>query len=73
MGEVEGTTLFRGMPVGQKTTVKIPLSCFTDKGLNATKVNTPFLVYTGGAFDATFSSIRWEPTAKDATPCASLT
>lgn len=73
MGEVEGTTLFRGMPVGQKTTVRIPLSCFTDKGLNATKVNTPFLVYTGGAFDATFSSIRWEPTAKNATPCASLT
>lgn len=71
--EVEATTLFRGLPAGQKTTVKIPLTCFTAKGLNAAMVNTPFLVYTAGAFDATFSDVRWEAGVADATPCTSLT
>ena len=49
VSEVEATRLFRDLPVEQKTTVKIPLSCFTAKGLNAAMVNTPFLVYTAGA------------------------
>jgi molecular chaperone DnaK len=71
--EVEGTTLFRDLPVEQKSTVKIPLTCFTDHGLNAAMVNTPFLVYTAGAFDATFSDIRWEADVTDATPCENLT
>jgi hypothetical protein len=53
--------------------VKIPLKCFTDHGLNAAMVNTPFLVYTAGAFDVTFSDIRWEPSVPDATPCSELT
>jgi actin-like ATPase involved in cell morphogenesis len=70
---VLATTLFRAMPTGQKTTVKIPLNCFTARGLNAERVDTPFLVYTGGAFDATFSAVRWETNVKDATPCSALT
>jgi hypothetical protein len=70
---VTATTLFRAMPTGQKTTVKIPLKCFTARGLNAERVDTPFLVYTGGAFDATFSAVRWETNVKDATPCDALT
>jgi hypothetical protein len=70
--EVEATTLFRSLPTGGKRTVKIPLACFTAKGLNAAMVNTPFLVYTAGTFDATFSDIRWEPAVPDAIPCAEL-
>jgi molecular chaperone DnaK len=70
--EVEATSVFRGLPVGQKTTVKIPLTCFVAKGLNVAMVNTPFLVYTAGAFDATFSDVRWEANVKDATPCKDL-
>jgi molecular chaperone DnaK len=69
---VLATTLFRTMPTGQKTTVKIPLNCFTARGLNAERVDTPFLVYTGGAFDATFSAVRWETNVKDAIPCDGL-
>ena len=71
--EVVATTLFRAMPAGQKTTVRIPLSCFTARGLNPARVDTPFLVYTGGAFDATFSDVRWETNVKNATPCTALT
>ena len=73
VSEVEATTLFRGIPPGGKVTVKIPLTCFTANGLNAAMVNTPFLVYTAGAFDATFSDIRWEPSVPDAIPCTDLT
>ncbi|TDV44938.1 Hsp70 family protein [Actinophytocola oryzae] len=71
--EVEATALFRGLPTEQKTTLRIPLSCFVDKGLDAEMVNTPFLVYTAGVFDATFSDVRWEAHVSDATPCKDLT
>jgi molecular chaperone DnaK len=70
--EVVATEMFRGMPPGGKVTVKIPLTCFTAHGLNAAMVNTPFLVYTAGAFDATFSNIRWEANVSDATPCTDM-
>jgi actin-like ATPase involved in cell morphogenesis len=75
VAEVETTKLFRGLPRGKRATVTIPLSCFTDKGLKPATVNTPFLVYTAGKFDATFSDIRWEPnagTSPQATKCANL-
>jgi molecular chaperone DnaK len=71
--EVEATKLFRDLPVERVATVKIPLSCFVDHGLKIANVNTPFLVYTGGLFDVTFSRIRWETNVSDATPCGSLT
>ncbi|MGH3879586.1 MAG: Hsp70 family protein [Actinophytocola sp.] len=66
--EVEATKLFRGLPRGKRTTVTIPLSCFTDKGLKPATVNTPFLVYTTGALDVTFSDIRWEPDVNPGPP-----
>ena len=72
LAEVDTANLFRGMPAGQRVTVKIPLKCFIAKGLNVSMVNTPFLVYTAGVFDATFSDIRWEPDVTDATPCEGL-
>jgi actin-like ATPase involved in cell morphogenesis len=73
--EVPTTALFRNLPRGQRTTVKIPLSCFTRDGLDPMKVDTPFLVYSAGRFDATFVGVRWEEDAgqdPDATPCAEL-
>ncbi|MFI7672371.1 Hsp70 family protein [Actinophytocola sp. NPDC049390] len=73
--EVAATNLFRDLPAGERTTVTIPLSCFTEKGLNPRAVNTPFLVYTTGTFDVTFSAVRWEPNAAGnpgATTCAGL-
>jgi hypothetical protein len=73
VSDVSAANLFRDMPAGQRVTVKIPLKCFTAKGLNVSMVNTPFLVYTAGAFDATFSDVRWEANVTDATPCEALT
>lgn len=72
MAEIDATQAFRNLPVGQKATVKIPVSCFSDKGLDLENVNTPFLVYTDGAFQASFANVRWVPKAgadPDVIPC----
>ncbi|MGW5050427.1 Hsp70 family protein [Actinokineospora sp. NPDC004072] len=65
VAEVDATTLFAGMAAEESKRVVIPLSCFTAVGLDPTKVNTPFLVYTDGAFDATFSGVEWVPQAAE--------
>ncbi|GAA3023938.1 exo 1,3/1,4-beta-D-glucan glucohydrolase [Streptosporangium longisporum] len=76
LSEVVATSLFQGIPVGTKTTVKIPVSCFAAGGLDLEVVNTPFLVYTEGAFSASFANVRWVPKAAgdpDARKCEDLT
>ncbi|MEU7476487.1 Hsp70 family protein [Lentzea sp. NPDC042327] len=64
------------LPVGQKTTMRIPLSCFAGKGLDTAAVDVPFLVHTTGAFEAKFAEVRWEPLgttgSAPVTPCADL-
>ena len=67
--------LFTGLPLGPKATVKIPIGCFALNGLDLTNVNTPFLIYTEGPFQASFTNIRWVPGAAndpDAKACANL-
>ncbi|SEQ76614.1 beta-glucosidase [Lentzea xinjiangensis] len=72
MAEVDATQAFRNLPVGQKSTVKLSVNCFADKGLDLENINTPFLVYTDGAFQASFANVRWVPKAgadPDVIPC----
>ncbi|NUT53578.1 MAG: exo 1,3/1,4-beta-D-glucan glucohydrolase [Saccharothrix sp.] len=74
--EVNATTLFTTLPTNVKSTVKIPISCFAQGGLDLENVNTPFLVYTDGPFQASFANIRWVPKAAadpDAKTCTELT
>ncbi|WP_405139566.1 exo 1,3/1,4-beta-D-glucan glucohydrolase [Sphaerisporangium sp. NBC_01403] len=73
--EVVATSLFQNLPAGSKATVKIPVSCFAPN-LDFENVNTPFLVYTEGAFSASFANVRWAPNAAkdpDALKCSDLT
>ncbi|WP_214107787.1 glycoside hydrolase family 3 protein [Acrocarpospora catenulata] len=73
--EVVATSLFQNLPVGAKSTIKIPISCFAETGLDMENVNTTFLVYTEGAFSASFANIRWVPQAAkdpDAKKCSDL-
>jgi molecular chaperone DnaK len=73
--ELNVTGLFRQLPVGKQAQVTIPLSCFTDAGLNKTVVDTPFLVYAQGPLDVTFRNVQWVADAADdpnATPCSDL-
>ncbi|MEV5412213.1 exo 1,3/1,4-beta-D-glucan glucohydrolase [Thermopolyspora sp. NPDC052614] len=74
--EVVATSLFQNLPLNTKSTVKIPVSCFAALGVDMENVNTPFLVYTEGAFSASFANVRWVPQAAndpDARTCDSLT
>jgi molecular chaperone DnaK len=73
--ELDASSVFRDLPVGEPRTVRIPLRCFTEKNLNAKEVNTPFLVWSEGPLDVTFRDIAWVPgAAKEpgATSCADL-
>ncbi|MGM1065213.1 glycoside hydrolase family 3 protein [Saccharothrix sp. Mg75] len=74
--EVNATNVFTGLPTGVRSTVKVPVACFEQGGLDLENVNTPFLVYTEGAFQASFANVRWVPKAAadpDAKTCAELT
>ncbi|MES2742464.1 MAG: glycoside hydrolase family 3 N-terminal domain-containing protein [Pseudomonadota bacterium] len=74
-GEVDATTLYKGLGLNTVKTVKIPLACFAAKGADFTLVDTPFLVYTEKAFVASFANIRWVPGAgkdADAVACETL-
>ncbi|ATE56038.1 glycoside hydrolase family 3 protein [Actinosynnema pretiosum] len=75
LGEVNATGVFNSLAVGEKATVKVPVSCFEATGLDLEGVNTPFLVYTDGQFEASFANVRWVPQAgadPDARTCAEL-
>ena len=52
--------IFQQLPVGRKTTLSISLSCYTLAGLDATRVDTPFLIFSRSEFSAVFSNVRWE-------------
>jgi hypothetical protein len=72
---LNATELFRGLPVGTRTTIRIPLSCFAATGLNKVAVDTPFLVYAEGPLDVTFRDIQWVAGGADdpnAIPCSEL-
>ncbi|MCX2730460.1 Hsp70 family protein [Saccharopolyspora sp. NFXS83] len=75
--ELPATDLFRDLPLEKRTTVKIPLECFTEgkerptgvpsheltSKLDPGKVNTPFVVFSQKRMDVTFSDVRWDPAA----------
>jgi len=74
-GQLDATSLFRDLPVGRKSTVRIPIACFTAKGLDPAKVDTPFLVATEGRFEAAFADIGWQAdaaTGAGVTTCSDL-
>jgi beta-glucosidase len=52
------TEVLRRLPVGEKATVKVPLSSL-QPAADLTRVSRPFAVQTGGAFSASFANIRW--------------
>ncbi|WP_028864415.1 glycoside hydrolase family 3 protein [Psychromonas aquimarina] len=57
--------------------IKIPLSCFAEKGMDYSLLNTAFLITTAGKAEFDLGEIRFVPRSIDAAPeqlsCASLT
>jgi beta-glucosidase len=73
---VPATALFRSLPVGIRTTVKVPLSCFAAAGTDLEVVNPPFPLYRDAAFALSVAHVRWRPQAAggpDAVGCPDLT
>lgn len=60
---VDAEKIFQQMPVGEKRTVAISLSCYAVGGLDTTNVDTPFLIHSDAEFSAVFSNVRWEQQA----------
>ncbi len=58
------------------TTIKIPLACFVEYGMDFTLVNTPFLMYTEEAVEFNLGEVRYVPasvdSAEDAISCEAL-
>ncbi|HEU4852880.1 MAG TPA: glycoside hydrolase family 3 N-terminal domain-containing protein [Telluria sp.] len=72
---VDASALFRNLAGKGKQTVKIPLACFTAKGADLSKVDTPFAVASEGAFTAAFANIQVVGGAakdKDAKACDAI-
>lgn len=75
IGEVDGTAMFNRFGINNRQTVKIPLTCFAQKGTDFASINTPFLVVTDKEFTASFANMRWVPGAArdaDAARCEDL-
>lgn len=72
---LDATALFGRLAGKGKQAVKIPLACFTAKGLDLGKVDTPFSVSSTGAFAAAFGNIDAVGSAagdQDAVRCEEL-
>jgi beta-glucosidase len=52
------TSAFTNLAGKAKQSIKIPLSCFVSKGLNLSKIDTPFSVSSEGNFSAAFTNIQ---------------
>ena len=74
-GTLGATGLFTRLAGKGKKTVKIPLACFTAKGADLARLETPFAVSSTGAFKAAFANIAIVGGAakdKDALACDAL-
>lgn len=50
--------LLRAAPLGQWSTMTVPLGCFGRAGADMSKLTTPFAVMTAGALEMTISDVR---------------
>lgn len=75
-GSIDMTSVFSALAGKKdKQTIKIPLSCFVEKGVKLAKVDIPFSISTDAAFAAAFTNIQIIGGAAkdaDALKCAEL-
>jgi beta-glucosidase len=54
---LDATRLFTGLAGKGRQVVKVPLACFTARGADLARVDTPFSVESTGAFSAAFATV----------------
>ncbi len=75
-GEVDVTKALSGLAPNARATIRIPLQCFADRGVDFTSVYTPFAVQAQQPFIASFANIRWalgETPGATTLPCDATT
>ena len=71
-GSIDVTKAVRALPLHAKATLRIPLQCYADQGVDFSGVDSPFGIDTDGPFTASIANIRWQvgaAVAPDALPC----
>ena len=71
-GSIDVTKAVLALPLHAKATLRIPLQCFADQGVDFAGVDSPFSIDTDRPFVATIADIRWQvggADAPDALPC----
>ena len=69
---IDVTKAVLALPLHARATLKIPLQCFADQGMEFSSVDSPFSISTTGTFVASFANIRWQVGADkdaDVLPC----
>ena len=66
-GAVDLTPVLKTMGTGEWNTVSVPVSCFARRGVDLSKVNTPFLMATRGALIVDIAEIAIRETPVDNT------
>lgn len=56
--EVDLSGMLKGLEPGKKHTVKVPLTCFAERGAKLESVDTPFSVSADAPFAASFTNIK---------------
>ncbi|KYF79372.1 beta-glucosidase, partial [Sorangium cellulosum] len=67
-GDIDIAGTLTSIADGQWHEVSVPLKCLTEKGLDITNVNTPFLIYSDSPMDMAIEDVRWEPFTAGPTP-----
>ncbi|WP_437975345.1 exo 1,3/1,4-beta-D-glucan glucohydrolase [Sorangium sp. So ce295] len=68
LGDINIANTLTSIADGEWHEVSVPLKCLTDRGLDITNVNTPFLIYSESPMDVAIEDVRWEPFTAGPTP-----
>jgi beta-glucosidase len=59
-GSIDVTAALRKLPLHAKATLRIPLQCFVDQGVDLATVDLPFAIDTDKPFVASIANVRWQ-------------
>ncbi len=71
-GSIDVTKAVLALPLHAKATLRIPLQCYVDQGVDFSVIDSPFSIDTDRPFVATIANIRWQvggAASGDALPC----
>ena len=71
-GSIDVTKAVLALPLHARATLRIPLQCYVDQGVDFSGIESPFAIDTDRPFTAAIANIRWQVGGErepDALPC----